>query len=71
MQFAIEEERLRELFTEWGHRWFDLKRTGRANDVLGLIKGINWQETDQLFPIPASEILNNPALADHQNPGYN
>lgn len=70
MQFAIEEERLRELFTEWGHRWFDLKRTGRANDVLGPIKGAFWQETDQLFPIPSKEILNNPALTDHQNPGY-
>ncbi len=26
---AVEHERQVELFTEWGHRWFDLKRTNR------------------------------------------
>ncbi len=28
---AVEQERKVELFVEWGHRWFDLKRTGRAD----------------------------------------
>jgi hypothetical protein len=61
-------ERQRELFCEEGHRWFDLKRTGRANIVLAPVKLQNWQETDQLYPIPFEEIRYNPALV--QNPGY-
>jgi hypothetical protein len=66
---AIEHERQVELFGEWGHRWFDLIRTNRANVVLGGIKGSNWQISDQLYPIPRSEIQKNPHLT--QNPGYN
>lgn len=64
----IEQQRMLELFTEWGHRWFDLKRTGRASDVLGPIKP-NWNETDQLLPLPEKEILANSNLLP-QNPGY-
>ena len=59
---AIEQERRIELFTEWGHRWLDLKRTNRADEVLSLLPGKNWQATDVLFPIPESEIDNNPNL---------
>lgn len=65
---AIEHERQVELFTEWGHRWLDLKRTNRADAVLGPVKGTNWQSTDTLFPIPQIEIQNNPKLT--QNLGY-
>jgi starch-binding outer membrane protein, SusD/RagB family len=65
---AIEKERRLELFAEWGHRWLDLKRTLRANDVLSSIKGSSWQSTDVLFPIPQYELNNNPKLT--QNPGY-
>lgn len=57
----IENERKQELFCEYGHRWLDLKRTNRANQVLGNIKP-GWQSSDQYYPIPASEILNNPHL---------
>lgn len=64
---AIEQERRVELFTEWGHRWFDLKRTGRAATILSPIK-TGWQDTDELFPIPHREITNSPNLT--QNPGY-
>lgn len=64
----IEEERRHELFTEWGHRWFDLKRTERANDLLIPIKP-EWQETDVLYPLPDLEISRNPNLGDN-NPGY-
>jgi hypothetical protein len=64
---AIEHERQIELFTEWGHRWFDLKRTGRADPVLGVEKP-GWQTTDALYPIPFSEIQKNVFLT--QNPGY-
>lgn len=74
----LEHERRVELFTEWGHRWFDLKRTqgfsdlskSRADEVLGPIKGVNWQSTDQLWPIPQDDILKNPTMAGQQNPGY-
>lgn len=65
---AIEQERKTELFAEWGHRWFDLKRLNRADAVLGVIKGPNWQPTDVLYPIPSQQILANRFL--NQNPGY-
>ena len=65
---AVYTERRLELFTEWGHRWLDLKRTGQADLVLNEEKGSQWQSTDGLYPIPYSEILYNPFLT--QNPGY-
>lgn len=65
---AIEQERRAELFLEWGHRWFDLKRTGRADDILQEQKTPEWQTTDMLWPIPLSQIEANPFLT--QNPGY-
>jgi hypothetical protein len=66
---AIEQERRIELFAEWGHRWFDLKRTNRADVVLGATKGNNWQSNDRLYPIPPSELEADPNLV--QNEGYN
>lgn len=66
----IMQERKSELFTEWGHRWLDLKRTGTADAVLASIKSPYWQPTDQLYPIPISEISKNPSLTGQQNPGY-
>lgn len=66
---AIEHERQVELFTEWGHRWLDLKRTGTANAILGTVKSPGWQTTDALYPIPQNECAQNPELT--QNPGYN
>ncbi len=65
---AIHQERRVELFAEQGHRWFDLKRTGNANDVLSPIKP-NWKETHMLLPIPESELEINPNLLP-QNLGY-
>lgn len=64
----ILQQRRLELFTEWGHRWFDLKRRGRATEVIGKIKA-TWEETDQLFPLPEKELIANPNLLP-QNPGY-
>lgn len=64
---AIEQERRVELFIEWGHRWMDLKRTGRAAAVLSPIKP-NWNNTDVLYPIPYSELQLNPNMT--QNDGY-
>jgi len=68
LQIAIEQERRIEFFTEWGHRWLDLKRTGRADDILAPMKGSNWQTTDKLWPIPYTEMQLNTALT--QNAGY-
>lgn len=64
---AILEERNREFFTELGHRWFDLKRTGFASSVLSVKPG--WDAKDLLWPLPASELLLNSNLLP-QNPGY-
>lgn len=65
---AIEGERKIEYYAEWGARWFDLKRTGRASVILGALKPSTWQDTDSLWPIPQSQINLNPSLI--QNPGY-
>lgn len=65
---AIEHERQAELFCEWGHRWLDLKRTGRATAILGQEKAAGWQSTDVLFPIPQAAINTNTNLK--QNDGY-
>ncbi len=65
---AIEKERQLELFSEWGHRWLDLKRTQRADAVLGALKGETWQSTDVFWPIPFAELEANPFL--EQNDGY-
>lgn len=65
---AILQERFVELFTEQGHRWFDLKRTGRDETVLGAIKP-NYKPTDAFWPIPEMELEMNPNLRP-QNSGY-
>jgi len=73
----IEKERWNELFTEWGHRWFDLKRTPglhnagatRAEELLP-VKGSKWKTTSLLYPIPQYQIDLDPALWGNQNPGY-
>lgn len=67
MLLAIEHERRIELFSEWGHRWFDLIRTNRSSDVLGAIKP-DWQIEDERWPIPQAERTINSNLT--QNSGY-
>lgn len=73
---AVEHERQVELFTEWGHRWFDLKRTKRLDAIMTLVtpaKSNNtktWDPFRSLFPIPAGEVLNSPGLQGQQNQGY-
>lgn len=64
---AIYKERRLEFFSEWGHRWMDLKRTGMANTTLGASK-VLWQNTDVWYPIPEQERIKNPNL--DQNDGY-
>lgn len=65
---AILQERRVELFTEQGHRFFDLKRTGQANTALAVVKS-GWNATDILWPLPENELILNPNLKP-QNPGY-
>jgi hypothetical protein len=68
---SILHERQVELFTEWGHRWFDLKRTGNVDGIMSLVtplKNGSWNPDWALMPLPLSEIKINPNLK--QNPGY-
>jgi hypothetical protein len=65
---AILQERRVELFTEYGHRFFDLKRSGRIDEFLLGIKS-NWSNTKSLLPIPEAELKLNPNISP-QNPGY-
>jgi len=64
---TILQERNLELFTEFGHRFFDLKRLGRLDDTLSLKSG--WNTNDHLWPLPLTELIANPNLSP-QNPGY-
>jgi hypothetical protein len=65
---AVLQERKVEFFTEFGHRFFDLKRTNRLDEVLLPIKA-GWITTDGLLPLPESELSLNQNL-NPQNPGY-
>ena len=74
MKLAIEKERRLELAFE-GHRYYDLKRTGRAIEVLNNVKGPNGAslgyvvtESRLLWPIPQAELDKNTKLI--QNEGY-
>ena len=74
MRLAIEKERRLELAFE-GHRWFDLKRTGRAIEVMnnakgpgGISLGYSLNQDKLLWPIPQAELDKNTKLT--QNPGY-
>lgn len=67
LQSLILEERRRELFTEWGHRWFDLKRMDKITTILSP-KKTSWQSTDRYYPIPDDERRINSNLT--QNEGY-
>lgn len=74
LRLAIEKERRLELAFE-GHRWYDLKRTGRAIAVANAAKGANGQslgynltENRLFWPIPQAELDKNAKLT--QNKGY-
>jgi len=64
---AIMHERRVELFSEWGNRFLDLKRSGALNTVLSSFKS-TWKSTANQLPIPQSEINTDPNLT--QNPAY-
>jgi hypothetical protein len=69
---AILEERRIELFTEYGHRWFDIKRSEKIDTIMqaeSKIKGSTWSSYKALLPIPTTEIILNKNIK--QNPNYN
>jgi len=68
-----------ELFTEWGHRWLDLRRTGILDGVMTIVTPLKvtttstpniWNSAYALYPIPQAEIDRSPLLNGQQNPGY-
>lgn len=66
-------EKRAEFFTEWGHRWLDLKRTGKVDEVMAIMtlkKGNNsgWKSYQQYYPITLDELKLNPSLTP--TPGY-
>ncbi len=70
LEDAIEMERRFEFIGE-GHRWYDLKRTGKAISTMNawfLANGINVtiDENDLLLPIPQNQIDTDPSIT--QNP---
>lgn len=71
---AILHERQVELFTESGHRWLDLKRTGTVDALMTVMTPqksggvVQWNSYKQLFPIPFTDIERNRSLT--QNSGY-
>ncbi|WP_339924413.1 RagB/SusD family nutrient uptake outer membrane protein [uncultured Cyclobacterium sp.] len=68
---ALLQERAYEFQFE-GKRWLDLKRTGRAQEMVSKNKGITIAEAHYLWPIPLSELNFNGAINPDtdQNPGY-
>ena len=76
LALAIEHERRIELAMEF-HRYFDIKRTGRAVDLLKASSKNNAGQMNSItvnnlsWPIPESVIDQNPGLwKELQNPGY-
>lgn len=64
LDLAIEHERNVELAMEF-HRWFDLKRTGRATTVLSTAKGKSVTDNMLVLPVPLEEIQHNNALTQN------
>lgn len=60
-------ENRKEFFTEMGHRFLDLKRMNRLNDILPI--KTNWKSYHSFWPLPQKELLLNPNL-NPQNTGY-
>jgi hypothetical protein len=69
---AVLQERKAELFTEYGHRWFDLKRTHTINQVMQVVTPVksdeSWQSYQALYPLPLYDLTRNNQL--EQNDGY-
>jgi hypothetical protein len=70
----IMHERQVELFCEWGHRWLDLKRTGKVDAVMSVVTplksngAIQWRSYQQYYPVAKPELDKAPNLT--QTSGY-
>lgn len=68
---AVLKERRSELFTEGGHRFYDLKRLGLIDQVMtpyAPTKGAVWAGFKSIWPLPYNDIQYNRNLT--QSPGY-
>lgn len=67
---AILKEKQLELFSEWGHRWFDLKRTDKVDEVMSVVtvqKKGTWSSFKKVYPIPIGEIITNKNLKQNDH----
>lgn len=55
-----------------GKRWLELKRTGKAKQIIKSVKGVDVSDVSFLWPLPIDEINYNTAIdpTKDQNPGY-
>ncbi|WP_421940481.1 RagB/SusD family nutrient uptake outer membrane protein [Pedobacter sp.] len=60
-------ENRKEFFCEQAYRWYNLKRTGEADAVIGALKP-SYRPAAKLLPFPNNAVDANPNLI--QNPGY-
>jgi hypothetical protein len=73
---AVWHERQVELFCEGGHRWLDLKRIGKVDEIMKDVTPVKsngitiWQSHQQLYPLPLLSDLQR-SLTLKQNDGYN
>lgn len=65
---AVVKERRSELFTEFGHRFYDLRQQNLL-DIVMPIKKAGWKPHFKLLPLPEKELLLNPNL-NPQNEDY-
>lgn len=65
---ALIKERKAELFTEFGHRFYDLRHFQQLDQVMSA-KKTNWKSHFSYLPLPEKDILLNPNL-NPQNNGY-
>jgi hypothetical protein len=69
---AVQHERQVELFTEFGARWLDLKRTKAVDSVMAVVTPLKgggaWNSYQQLYPVPPGDLNLDPNMM--QNPGY-
>jgi hypothetical protein len=70
---SIATEKRREMFCEWGIRWFDIRRSDNIDELMTIIaaqKATTWKPAAVLWPVPLNDILNS-ANNLVQNEGYN
>jgi hypothetical protein len=67
---SVYHERQVELFSEWGHRWFDIKRRPDADVIMtaaATAKGGVWASYKKVWPVMQSERDKNKQLSQNDN----